>query len=106
MNIFMRTPEFDRWLKRMKDMSIKARVLVRIRAAETGNFGDCESVGDGVFEMRIHAGAGCRIYYFRQGRWFMSLYTAATSLLRRKTFKPPRRSRKDWRKNHERNGSF
>ncbi len=68
MNIFMRTPEFDRWLKRLKNLSIKARVLVRIRAAETGNFGDCESVGDGVFEMRIHAGAGCRIYYFRQGK--------------------------------------
>ncbi|MGI6782727.1 MAG: type II toxin-antitoxin system RelE/ParE family toxin [Aminivibrio sp.] len=67
MNIFMRTQAFDRWLKKLKDPAAKARILVRIRSAEAGNFGDCEPVGDGVYEMRIHAGPGYRIYYFRQG---------------------------------------
>lgn len=67
MNIFMRTQAFDRWLKKLKDPAAKARILVRIRSAEAGNFGDCEPVGDGVYEMRVHTGPGYRIYYFRQG---------------------------------------
>lgn len=39
----------------------------RIRSAEQGNFGDCEPVGDGVSEMRIHCGPGYRVYYSRKG---------------------------------------
>lgn len=38
-----------------------------IRSAEAGNFGDCEPVGEGVSEMRIHAGAGYRAYFTRRG---------------------------------------
>jgi hypothetical protein len=33
-------------------------VQVRIDRAEDGNFGDCEPVGEGVSEMRIHYGPG------------------------------------------------
>ena len=39
----------------------------RIRAAELGNFGDCEPVGDGISEMRIHVGPGYRLYFIKRG---------------------------------------
>lgn len=67
MNAFLRTPEFDAWLKALRDPLGKARIVARIRSAEQGNFGDCEPVGDGISEMRIHAGPGYRVYYCRRG---------------------------------------
>jgi len=45
----------------------KARILARLASATFGNFGDCEPVGEGVSEMRIHVGAGYRVYYTRTG---------------------------------------
>lgn len=68
MNTFLRSEEFDVWLIALKDSVGRARIIHRIRAAETGNFGDCEPVGDGVSEMRIHVGPGYRVYYTRRGK--------------------------------------
>lgn len=65
-NAFLRTPEFDDWLTKLRDQVAKARTLARIRSAEAGNFGDCEPVGDGISEMRIHVGPGYRVYYYRR----------------------------------------
>jgi putative addiction module killer protein len=65
---FIRHAVFDAWLRHLLDMKGKARILARIKSAEHGNFGDCESVGDGVSEMRVHVGPGYRVYFTRQGQ--------------------------------------
>jgi putative addiction module killer protein len=67
MNTFLRSPEFDEWLTELADFKAKARILGRLRSATLGNFGDCESVGDGVSEMRVHVGPGYRVYFCRRG---------------------------------------
>jgi putative addiction module killer protein len=36
-------------------------------AAAEGNFGDCEPVGEGASEMRVHVGPGYRVYFTRRG---------------------------------------
>ncbi len=41
-------------------------IAKRIRNAEAGNFGDCEPVGEGVSELRIHYGPGYRAYFTRR----------------------------------------
>jgi putative addiction module killer protein len=68
MNTFERSDEFDAWLAALKDKVGRARIALRIRSAEHGNFGDCEPVGEGVSEMRIHVGPGYRLYYTRRGK--------------------------------------
>ncbi len=67
-NTLLRTAEFAEWLRRLQDLNGKARILARLDAAELGHFGDCVPVGEGVSEMRIHAGPGYRVYFTRQGR--------------------------------------
>jgi putative addiction module killer protein len=67
MNTFARTEAFDKWLRALKDSKARARIAQRIESAQAGNFGDCEPVGEGVSEMRIHVGAGYRVYYTRIG---------------------------------------
>ena len=68
MNEFLRTEDFDDWLQALRDSVGKARILARLRSASLGNFGDCEPVGEGVSEMRIHAGPGYRVYFTRRGQ--------------------------------------
>ena len=67
MSVFLRTVEFDEWLKVLRDPIGKARILARLRAAELGHFGDHAAVGEGVYELRIHTGPGGRVYYWRHG---------------------------------------
>lgn len=58
---------FSDWLGDLRDHKGKALILNRLANAALGNFGDCEVVGEGVSEMRIHYGPGYRVYFVRQG---------------------------------------
>ena len=67
MNTLLKSDRFAEWLDKLKDMRAKFGIIARIRRAELGNFGDCRAVGEGVSEMRIHAGAGYRVYFMQDG---------------------------------------
>lgn len=73
MNTIQTTALFDRWFERLKDRKARARIQVRIDRVEEGNFGDCQPVGSGVSEMRIHYGAGYRVYFRKLGREWVIL---------------------------------
>ncbi|MDE1164613.1 MAG: type II toxin-antitoxin system RelE/ParE family toxin [Pseudomonas sp.] len=63
----MTTSAFDQWLRALKDYKARARITARLLSAQMGNFGDCQPVGEGISEMRIHTGPGYRVYYSRRG---------------------------------------
>ena len=54
---------FIRWLEDLKDPVTRLRISKRLRRIEQKNLGDTGSVGEGVFEIRMHFGAGHRIYF-------------------------------------------
>jgi putative addiction module killer protein len=67
MNVFEKSDEFDDWFARLKDHVGKAQIALRLDRAVRGNFGDCEPVGSGVSEMRIHYGPGYPVYFMQRG---------------------------------------
>lgn len=74
MLLIQTTQTFDDWLASLKDKRAVSRIQARIDRAEDGNFGDCEPVGEGVSEMRIHFGPGYRVYFSQRGReWIILL---------------------------------
>ena len=78
MNRLLRSSDFDEWLSDLADQKAKARILARLTSAAFGNFGDCEAVGEGVSEMRIHVGAGYRVYHVRTGSTVYVLLAGGT----------------------------
>ncbi|HEY1903734.1 MAG TPA: type II toxin-antitoxin system RelE/ParE family toxin [Terracidiphilus sp.] len=64
---------FIEWITTLRDKMAKARIAARIRQAESGNFGDSKPVGGGITELRIHIGAGYRVYCGRHGRQYVIL---------------------------------
>ncbi|MBS0499859.1 MAG: type II toxin-antitoxin system RelE/ParE family toxin [Burkholderiaceae bacterium] len=61
------TENFDGWFAGLRDKQVARRIQARIDRAEDGNFGDCEPVGEGISEMRIHYGPGYRVYFTQRG---------------------------------------
>ncbi len=53
---------FTEWLDALPDKKTRARIRKRVTRSSLGNFGDCESVGEGVLELKEHFGPGYRIY--------------------------------------------
>jgi len=63
-----KTENFAKWLEGLRDVRVRARILVRIERLSAGNPGDVKTVGEGVSELRIDYGPGYRVYYKKQGR--------------------------------------
>jgi putative addiction module killer protein len=70
----VRSRDFDAWLRDLLDHQAKAKVLARLNRAGLGNLGDWDAVGSGVSEMRVHCGAGYRVYFVRDN---MTIYLLA-----------------------------
>ncbi|MGQ0660967.1 type II toxin-antitoxin system RelE/ParE family toxin [Sphingosinicella sp.] len=61
------TAVFRAWFARLRDIRAQAQIVRRIERAQMGNLGDVKALGDGVSEMRIHHGAGYRLYLAQHG---------------------------------------
>ena len=85
------TLEFSSWYSQIKDRSVQMRITQRIDRLRQGNPGDVESLGNGVYELRLHFGPDYRIYYAIEGNTLIILLLGGTK----------RRQQKDIEKSKE-----
>ena len=78
---------FLEWLYDLKDPVTRLRIRRRLDRLELGNFGDCEPVGDGVFELKLAFGSGYRIYFVEQDREIIILLCAGDKASQKKILK-------------------
>lgn len=65
--IALETPEFSKWLRKLRDRNAKARITSRLTRVQQGNLGDHKDLTGGLFEMRLRHGPGYRLYFAREG---------------------------------------
>lgn len=58
---------FTEWLYGLRDSEGRRRILIRMQRLKKGIYGDCESVGEGVTELRMFFGPGYRVYLGEHG---------------------------------------
>lgn len=54
---------YREWFDSLKDFKARAVIDARFARIRLGNFGKCEPVGCGVYELKIYYGPGYRIYF-------------------------------------------
>ena len=66
-------PTFTDWLSNLKDATVRGAVVARLKRLAHGLPGDVAPVGEGVSELRIHLGAGWRVYYIQHDQTIVVL---------------------------------
>jgi len=62
------TEVFEKWETSVSDKKVRAIIAARLYRLANGLAGDVQSVGEGISELRIHYGAGYRIYFKKVGK--------------------------------------
>jgi putative addiction module killer protein len=62
------TETFRNWRTSLRDERARALIASRLDRLAYGHAGDAAPVGGGISDLRIHYGAGYRIYFRKQGK--------------------------------------
>ena len=83
MYTLQKSDAFAKWLRGLRDLKAKARILARLDSVRLGNLGDIKAVGSGISEMRVHVGPGYRVYFVRRKEQIVVLLCGGTKASQR-----------------------
>lgn len=86
------------WLQSLRDKQAQAKIRLRLKRLEAGNFGDCEAVGAGVQELKEHLGAGYRVYFGRHGQTVVILLCGGSKKSQTTDIKCAKEYWEDWKR--------
>lgn len=89
---------FTAWLNSLKDLKAKGVIRARLNRVRMGNFGDCKSVSNGVFELRINLGPGYRIYFGKESETKMILLTGGDKSTQKRNIEKANQYWSDYRR--------
>jgi len=93
---------YREWLEAVTDCVSFAAIQSRTDRLKRGLFGDCEPVGESVWELRVDTGPGYRVYYARSGKQVVLLLCGGD---KRKQTADIKRAKDFWRDHEKRTRS-
>ncbi len=63
MNVLIKTDVYEKWLRRLTNKDVKAKILEKVFRLQNDMSIDTRSVGNGVKEIRVFVDKGYRIYF-------------------------------------------
>ena len=68
-----KTDEYRDWIDNLKDLTGRARILMRVDRLVHGNPGSHRNLTHGVSELKVDVGPGYRVYYTQRGDYLLLL---------------------------------
>jgi len=87
---------YQRWEESLKDYKVRTIVAARINRFARGLPGDVKPVGEGVSELRIHYGAGYRVYFKQRGKHFVLLLCGGDKSSQRHDIEIAKQIAREW----------
>lgn len=88
----------------IRELHTRAKILTRLDRLKVGNFGDSKALGNGIAELRIHYGAGIRIYYSKIGNKVILLLCGGNKGSQTKDISKAKEYLKEYRSREEKYG--
>ncbi|MFN9700385.1 MAG: type II toxin-antitoxin system RelE/ParE family toxin [Hyphomonadaceae bacterium] len=80
--VLKQTATFRKWREGLRDPKLKAILASRLDRLAFGLEGDTKRVAPHIYELRIHYGAGIRVYFLRQGNtWIIRIHSPRATYL-------------------------
>ncbi len=91
------TGAFRKWWTKLKDERARGLIAARLDRLAYGLVGDVKPVGQGISELRVHCGAGYRVYFQKRGATIIVLLCGGSST-QVKDIKAAKRLAAEWSK--------
>ncbi len=89
---------YQDWLESLRDRVAKVAIIKRVARMEVGLFGDCKSLREGVWELKVGVGAGYRVYYAHVGNMVIMLTSGGDKKSQTRDIERAVKLLKDWEK--------